>query len=130
MTAGLSRRSFFTALPGSLGLSGCYSVSRFQNASGLAFRLSAAGSVDLNSTAEQRSDISHASGARPSAAKVILVDVIQDNPTIDTSDLRWAPGYPIYDEAASTDTVVRVLVKFAVPTATPAAGRARILFEL
>jgi hypothetical protein len=61
---------------------------------------------------------------------VILVDVIQDDPTVDTSALRWASAYPIYDEAASTDTSVRVLVKFAVPSGVPATGRARILFEL
>jgi hypothetical protein len=86
--------------------------------------------VDLNSTAQQAIDIPHASGAKPTAAQVILVDVIQDDPTVDTSALRWASGYPIYDEAASTDTAVRVLVKFAVPSGVPATGRARILFEL
>jgi hypothetical protein len=130
MTSALSRRNLFTELSGWLGLSGCYPASQFQNGSRLALRLSAPGSVDFTSTAAQPIQISPASGAKPAIRQVVLVDVIQDDPTVDTSVLRWAPGYPVYDEAASTDTTVRVLVKFAVPAAIPATGRARILFEL
>jgi hypothetical protein len=130
VTSGFSRRNLFTTLPSWLGVSGCYSASQFQNAGSLVFRLSAAGGVDLNSTAEQAIDISHGSGATPAIAKVALIDVIQDDPTVDTSALRWAPGYPVYDEAASTGSIVRVRVKFAVPAGVPAFGRARILFEL
>jgi len=128
----LSRRSLFAALPGSIGLVGCYSASQLpvrQNAGSLVLRLSATGSVDLNSTAEQAIDIPHGSGAKPAIAKVVLIDVIQDDPTVDTTALRWAPGYPVYDEAASTTTEARVLVKFAAPVGSPATGRARILFE-
>jgi hypothetical protein len=130
VTSGLSRRNLFTALPGWLGLSGCHPASEFQNASRLALRLSAPGGVDLNSTAEQPIDISHGGGAKPATHQVVLADVIQDDPMVDTSSLRWAPGYPVYDEAVSTNTAVRVVVKFAVPTGLPATGRARILFEL
>jgi hypothetical protein len=130
VTSGLSRRNLFTALPGWLGLSGCYSTSESQNASKLALRISAPGSVDLSSAAEQPIDIPHGSDAKPAIHQVVLVDVIQDDPTVDTSTLRWVPGYPVYDEAASTDAMVRVLIRLAAPTATPATGRARILFEL
>jgi hypothetical protein len=129
----LSRRRFFAAFLGGLGLSGCRSVVQVperQNVSGLVLRLSTPGSVDLNSTTEQTIDISHESGAKPAAAKVVLVDVIQDDAAVDTSALRWAAGYPVYDEAASSDTILRVLVRFAVPTGVPATGRARILFEM
>ena len=132
VTSGFSRRGLFAALPGGLGLSGC-SASQLiarQGPSNLALRISPRGSVNLDSTAQQAIDIRHASGVRPTTAQVILVDVIQDDPTVDTSGLRWAPGYPIYDEAASTDTEVRVLVKFAAPAGVPATGRARILFEM
>jgi hypothetical protein len=97
--------------------------------SGFVLRLSPPGSVDLNSTAEQTIDLSHASTARPEAAKVVLIDVVQDDSTLDTSALRWAPGYPAYSEAASSASIVRVVVRFAVPTGVPAAGRARVLFE-
>jgi hypothetical protein len=128
-----SRRAFFAALSGGLGLSGCRPESQVpanQNASALALRLASQGSVDLDSTAEQRVDVAHGSDVPPSAAKVILVDVFQDDPVIDTRALRWAPGYPVYDEAASTDTTARVLVRFAVPAGMPATGRVRILFAL
>jgi hypothetical protein len=133
MTSRLSRRSLFATPLGWIGLSGCHSAPQLtapQGPSDLALRLSMVGSVDLNSTAEQAIDIYYGIGAKPTAAKVILVDVIQDDPMVETSALRWAPGYPIYDEASSTDTMVRVLVKFAVPAGVPATGRARILFEL
>ena len=130
--SGLSRRSLFAALCSGLGLSGCSAADapETQNVSALVLRLSSPGSVDLNSTAEQAIDIPHASHARPSIAKVVLVDVIQDDPQADTSALRWAPGYPVYDEAGSTGTEARVLVKFAAPAGVPATGRARILFEM
>jgi hypothetical protein len=131
--SGLSRRSLFTAFAGALGLSSCSSASNLstdQNVSALVLRLSQPGSVDLNSTVEQAIVIPHGSRAKPSIAKVVLVDVIQDDPAVDTRALRWASGYPIYDEAASTDTEVRVLVKFAIPSGVPATGRARILFAL
>jgi hypothetical protein len=88
------------------------------------------GSVDLNSMAEQPIDIPHTSGTVPTSAKVLLVDVIQDDPTVDASAVRWAAGYPVYDEAASTNTTIRVVVKLATPAGVPATGRARILFEL
>jgi len=131
VTSGLPRRNFFAALTGGLGLSGCCSASQVPagKASALALRLGAPGSVDLNSTAEQALDILHDTGAKLVSAKVILLDVIQDDPMVDTSALRWAPGYPVYNEAAS-DAKVRVLVKFAVPAGAPATGRARILFEM
>ena len=129
MTSGLSRRTLFTELRGWLGISGCYPALPFQNGSRLTLRLSAPGSVDLNSTAEQPIQIPPACGAKPAIQQVGLGDVIQDDPTVVTSALRWAPGYPVYDEAASTDTTVRVLVKFAVPAAISVTGRARILFE-
>jgi hypothetical protein len=125
VTFDLSRRSFF----GWFGFSGCYSASRRQSTSQFALRLSSPGSVDLNSTAEQPIDIAHSTGAKSAFARVIIVDVIQDDPTIDTSAVLWAAGYPVYDAAASTDKNVRVLVKFAAPAGVPAAGRARILFE-
>jgi hypothetical protein len=136
VTSSLSRRSFFTGLSGCIGLSGCNSAAQLQSASELerasafALRLSSVGSVDLNSTAEQTVDILHNAGVRPEFAQVIVVDVIQDDPMVDASALLWAPGYPIYDEAASTNTTARVLVKFAAPAGVPATGRARILFEL
>jgi hypothetical protein len=142
VTFDYSRRAFFTTLCGGLGLSGCHTQSQVpanqsvpqvpvnQDANALAFRLGSLGSVDLNSTAEQRVDVAHGSNVPPSAAKVILVDVVQDAPAIDTSALRWAPGYPVYDEAASTDTTARVLVRFAVPAGIPATGRVRILLAL
>jgi hypothetical protein len=130
VTSGLSRRSFFTVFHGWLGLSGYSSTSGIQHTSRLAFCLSSAGSVDLNSTAEQTIEIPHASDATPEAAKVVLVDVIQDHAAADTSLLRWAPGYPVYDVAASSDTIVRVLVRFAIPAGVPATGRARIMFEV
>jgi len=130
--SGISRRSFFAASSGGLGLSGCASASGIpadQNGA-LVLRLSLPGSVDLNSTAEQAIVISHASATRPSAANVILIDVIQDDPRVDTAALRWAAGYPIYDEDASTDTKLRVLVKFVEAVGVPATGRARVLFEV
>jgi hypothetical protein len=98
--------------------------------SGFAHRLSAAGSVNLNTTAEQAIDIAHGSAAKPPFAKVIALDVIQDNLAINTSALRWAAGYPVYDEAASTNTNARVLVKFSTAAGVAATGRARIFFEL
>jgi hypothetical protein len=133
VTSGLSRRTVFTALPGWIGLSGCRSASQLsalEGPSDLALRLSPVGSVDLNSTVEQALVISHRGGSKPSTAKVVLVDVVQDDPTVDATALRWAAGYPVYDEVASTDTEIVVLVKFAVPAGIPSTGRARILFEL
>jgi hypothetical protein len=128
-----SRRSFFTALSGGgLGLSGCASapdVPAAQDVGAIVLRLSPPGSVDLNSTGEQAIDIPHGSLTKPSTANVVLIDVIQDDPHTDTTALRWAVGYPVYDEAASTDTNVRVLVKFAAPAGVPVTGRARVLFE-
>ena len=133
MTFDLSRRRFFVALPGWIGVAGCDSALQppvRQDAGSLVLRHSAAGSVDLNSTAEQAIDIPHGSIAKPTIAKVVLIDVLQDDPTVDTTALRWARGYPVYDEAASTITEARVLVKFAALAGFPATGRARILFEL
>jgi hypothetical protein len=133
VTPELSRRSLFMTISGALGASGCSSASHApaaQNVSALVLHLSSPSSVDLNSTAEQAIDIPHASRGKPSTAKVVLVDVIQDDSKIDTSALRWAPGYPVYDEAASTDTRARVLINFAVPAGVPATARARILFEM
>jgi hypothetical protein len=101
-----------------------------QSAVGFARRLSAAGSIDLNSTAEQVVDIAHGSAAKPAFAKVVVVDVIQDDPAVDMSAVRWQAGYPVYDEAASTSTHARVLAKFAAGAGIPATGRARIFFEL
>ena len=98
--------------------------------SSFAHRLSASGSVNLNSTAEQAIDIAHGSAAKPPFAKVIALDVVQDNLVINTSALRWAAGYPVYDEAASTNTNARILVKFSTAAGVAATGRARIFFEL
>jgi hypothetical protein len=132
VTSRLSRRSLFTGLTSASGLIGCYSASeaRERHVSGLVLRLSPPRVVDLNSTAEQAIDIAHEGSARPSAEKVVLVDVIQDQPAVDTSALRWAAGYPVYDEAASTSRMARVLLRFAVPAGVPVTGRARILFEV
>ena len=100
-----------------------------QSAVGFARRLSAAGSVNLNSTAEQVIDTVHGSAAKPAFAKLVVVDVIQDGPTVDMNAVRWEAGYPVYDEAASTSAIARVLVKFAA-AGIPATRRARIFFEL
>jgi hypothetical protein len=113
-------------------MSGCRPADQVpmrQDGSGLVLRLSSPGSVDLNDTAEQTINIVHASRATPEAAKVVLVDVIQDDAAVDTSALRWAPGYPIYSEADSSATTLRVIVRFAVPAGVPATGLARVLFE-
>jgi hypothetical protein len=101
-----------------------------QSVIGFARRLSAAGSVNLNSTAEQPIDIAHDSAAKPAFAEVIVLDVIQDDPMANVSAVRWEAGYPVYDEAASTSINARVLVKFAAAAGNPATGRARIFFEL
>lgn len=129
VTSELSRRSLFTTLPGWLGLAGC-SASGPRSAGHLVLRSGPACGVDFNSTAEQCLVIVHDAGARPAARQVVLVDVIQDDAAVDTSAVRWAPGYPIYQEDASSDRVVCVAVRFMVPAGVPATGRARILFEL
>ena len=95
-----------------------------------AFRLSAPGTIDLNSTNEQEVVIDLGGATKPPFAKAIRVDVIQDDPTVDTSALRWAAGYPVYDEAAGTSTSASVLVKFAIGSGVPATGRVRMFFEL
>jgi hypothetical protein len=92
-----------------------------------AFRLSAPSSVD--STDEQELAIDLGGATTPTFAKMIKVDSIQDDPAVDTSAVRWAAGYPVYDEAGSTETHARVLIKFAAAAGVPATGRARIFFE-
>jgi hypothetical protein len=94
-----------------------------------AFRLSAPSSVDLNSTDEQELAIDLGGATTPTFAKMIKVDSIQDDPAVDTSAVRWAAGYPVYDEAGSTETHARVLIKSAAAAGVPATGRARIFFE-
>jgi hypothetical protein len=129
VTAELSRRSLFTSLPGWLGLAS-YPAPRLHSAGALVLRLGAVGGVDLNSTAEQCVAITHGTGVRPPIHQVVLVDVIQDEATVDTSAVRWAPGYPVYNEAGSSDSVVCIRVRFTVPAGVPATARARILLGL
>jgi hypothetical protein len=106
-----------------LDSSGKFSASQLRaQQSSFAHRLSASGSVDLNSTAEQAIDIAHGNAAKPPFAKVIALGVIQDNLTINTSALCWAAGYPVYDDAASTNTNARVLVKFSTAAGVAATG--------
>jgi hypothetical protein len=97
---------------------------------GFALEMTPAGAVNLNVTTEQVLDIPHGQAAAPAPQNMILIDVIQDNPAVDTSAVRWTAGYPIYDAAGSTPTQARVRVRFAAGVGSAATGRARILFAL
>ena len=100
------------------------------SSSPFALRMAAAGAVNLNVTTEQAVNIPHGQAAAPNAENMILVDVIQDDPAVDTSAVRWAAGYPIYDKAGSTATHARIRVRFATGAGAAATGRARIFFAL
>jgi hypothetical protein len=100
------------------------------SASPFALRMTTAGAVNLNVTTEQVLDVPHGQAAAPNAQNMILIDVIQDNPAVDTAPVRWAAGYPIYDQAGSTSSMARIRVRFSAGAGSAATGRARIFFAL
>ena len=101
------------------------------SASPFALRMTTAGAVNLNvTTPEQVLEVPHGQAAAPNAQNMILIDVIQDNPAVDTAPVRWAAGYPIYDQAGSTSSMARIWVRFSTGAGSAATGRARIFFAL
>jgi hypothetical protein len=92
--------------------------------------MTAAGAVDLNATTEQVLDVSHGQTAAPAVEKLLLIDVIQDDPASDTSGVRWAAGYPIHDAAGSRLARARIRVRVSKGAGSAATCRAPIFFAL